>query len=145
MHVRRSVAERVAGDAAIRAAAAAALAHGGRPGLAVDVILVSDRALAALHAQFLGDASPTDVMAFDLGSEAEGPGAEIYVSVDCARRVARARGVTAERELLLYVVHGALHLCGFDDHADAERRRMRAAEARVLGALGLPPDPGPHP
>jgi len=145
VNVRRSVSERVAGDAAIRAAAEAALAHGGRPGLGVDVILVSDRALAALHAQFLGDPSPTDVIAFDLGAEGESPAAEIYVSVDCARRVARARGVSAERELLLYVVHGALHLCGYDDHADAERKRMRAAEARVLHALGQPPDPGPHP
>lgn len=144
VNIRRSVTERVAGDAAIRDAAVAALAHGGRPGLEVDVILVSDRALAALHAQFLGDPSPTDVMAFDLGADADGPGAEIYVSVDCARRVARTRGVTAERELLLYVVHGALHLCGFDDHADADRKRMRAAEARVLGALGLPPDTGAH-
>lgn len=143
--IRRSVAERVASDTAIRAAAVAALAHGGRPTLDVDVILVSDRALAALHAQFLGDPSPTDVMAFDLGAEGGSPGAEIYVSVDCARRVARTRGVSAERELLLYVVHGALHLCGFDDHSGGERKRMRAAEARVLGALGLPPDTGPHP
>lgn len=116
----------------------AALAYGGRAGLAVAAIFVDDEFLCALHERFLGDPSPTDVITFDLGaSDAEaGVACEIYVSVDCARRVARRRGEPIERELALYLVHGALHLCGFDDHARDDRRRMRAAEARVLKSLG---------
>ncbi|MFN0242705.1 MAG: rRNA maturation RNase YbeY [Planctomycetota bacterium] len=122
----------------VRRIVSAALAHGGRGSLAVAVIFVDDEYLCALHERFLGDPSATDVITFDLGaSDAEdGVACEIYVSVDCARRVAHRRGEPVERELALYLVHGALHLCGFDDHERGDRRRMRAAEAHVLRALG---------
>jgi len=59
------------------------------------------------------------------------------VSVDRAREVAEERGLTWEREVVLYVVHGTLHLCGFDDHEDEDREAMRGAEAAVLARLGL--------
>lgn len=143
-------------EAALRAAAEAALEHGGRPGIDVDVILVDDELLTALHGRFLGDASPTDVIAFDLGdpeapdapgrgtSPSAGPVGEVYVSVECAWRTARERGVEPGRELALYVVHGALHLCGHDDHAGPDRERMREAERAVLSSLGYPDDPLPH-
>jgi probable rRNA maturation factor len=123
-------------DRAIRAAVRAALAHGGRPGIDVEVALVSDRHLASLHGRFLGDPAPTDVISFDLGEDG-GPAGEIYVSVDRARAVARERGDPIERELALYLVHGALHLCGFDDGSPRQRKRMRAAESSVLDGLGL--------
>jgi len=118
---------------------AGALAHGGRPGAWVSVVFVTDEVLAHLHAVHLGDPSPTDVMAFDLG-KGDGPSGEVYVSVDRARAVASERDLAPERELALYVVHGCLHLCGFDDHGAAPRARMRAAEATVLRALGLSGD-----
>ena len=124
-------------ERAIRSTVRAALAHGGRRGLDVEVALVSDRHLAAIHGRFLGDPSPTDVISFDLGEDGVGPAAEIYVSVDRARAVARERGEPIERELALYLAHGALHLCGFDDRSERERARMRAAETAVLGELGL--------
>ena len=131
-------------DEAVTAAVEAALAHGGRAGLAVEVVLLDDPSLAALHDQWLGDPSVTDVMAFDLGDEGEGPAAEVYASVDRARELARERGVDWGRELALYLVHGTLHLCGHDDHEDAERAAMRAAEAAVMEGLGYPPDLAPH-
>ena len=124
--------------------AAAALAHGGRPGLVLSLVFVDDGALASLHGRFLGDDSPTDVMSFDLGEETPGPGGELYVSVDRAGSLAAERGVPVERELALYVVHGVLHLCGFDDHEPAERRVMREAERAVMDGLGFPPDDAPH-
>ena len=86
----------------------------------------------------------TDVMSFDLGDDENGPAGELYVSVDRARAVAAERGVSLERELTLYVVHGALHLCGFDDHEESERERMRGAEREVMERLGFPPDDLPH-
>ena len=58
--------------------------------------------------------------------------------------MARERGVTAERELLLYVVHGVLHLCGFDDHEEEDRSRMRAAERVVMERIAQPHDDAPH-
>ena len=131
-------------DEAVRAAARRALEHGGRPDLPLDVILTDDATLAELHGRCLGDPSPTDVMSFDLGDEQLGPQGEVYASVDRARDVARRRGVAPARELALYVVHGTLHLCGFDDLDDDARRAMRAAERAVLSALGYAPDDSPH-
>lgn len=129
---------------ALERAGLAALAHAGGDSKQVDLILVEDSTLTELHARFLADDTPTDVMAFDLGEDGEGPAGEVYVSVDCALRVAASRGVGVERELALYVVHGCLHLCGLDDHDEADRARMRKAEASVLQALGYPADSGPH-
>ena len=145
VRVHRTIELRELGDAAVRRAVRRALAHGGRPDLRVDVVFVDDAALAELHLRFLDDPEPTDVIAFDLSGDGDdGPQAEIYVSGERAREVAARRGVTAARELTLYVVHGALHLCGYDDARTAQRRRMRAAEATVLEALGFPPDDAPH-
>ena len=61
----------------------------------------------------------------------------MVASAETARREAAARGLAPEDELLLYVVHGVLHLLGFDDHAPADRRRMRAAERKALRAAGV--------
>ena len=72
-----------------------------------------------------------------------GPVGELYVSEPCARRVAAEQGIDPRRELALYVVHGALHLCGYDDHEDADRLRMRAAEREVLSRLGYTSDGAP--
>ncbi len=131
------------GPVAIRKAARAALAEGKRPTLRLSIACLTDRRLARLHDEWLGDPSPTDVLSFDLSDGTSEVG-EILVSHECARRTARSRAVDARRELLLYVVHGVLHLCGHDDHAPRDRARMRAAEARVLASLGWAPDSHPH-
>mgnify|MGYP000135595826 CR=1 FL=1 len=100
------------------------------PKLPVVVVLLDDRAVAALHRRFFGERGPTDVITFRDG--------EICVSAETAAREARARGIPPLHELLLYVVHGALHLKGHDDATAAARARMRAAERRALRRLGLP-------
>jgi probable rRNA maturation factor len=64
---------------------------------------------------------------------------EVVLSVDTARREAARRGHSPYDELLLYAVHGVLHLLGHDDHDPLRRRRMRAAERRALAALGVGP------
>jgi len=135
--------ERPLSDDEVAAAVRAALVHGGRPGIGIGVVLVGDDELRSLHERWLADVAPTDVITFDLGEDGVGPAGEIWVSVECARRVAPERGVSVARELALYLVHGALHLCAFDDHDEDERARMRAAERDVLASLGYPPDPGP--
>ena len=124
-------------------ALAAALAHGGRSELKVDLLFVDDPTLSELHEQFLDDPSVTDVMAFDYTGDDDhldeedqsSPEAEVYVSVDRARAVAAERGESVREELLLYIVHGSLHLCGLDDHAVEDREEMRAAERAVLSSL----------
>lgn len=128
----------------VQEAVAAALEEGGRPGLELSIVFVGAEELRRLHEERLGDPEPTDVMAFDLGDEGPGPAGELYVSVDRAREVAGELGVPTERELLLYVVHGVLHLCGHDDHDPTAAQSMRAAEGRVLERIGQPRDPQRH-
>lgn len=97
----------------------------------IQVLLVSDRRMSELHRRFLGIAGPTDVLTFQHG--------EIFISVETARRQAQALRTSLRHELRLYLVHGLLHLQGFDDHAPADRRRMHSAQERiVLRAEGTP-------
>jgi probable rRNA maturation factor len=86
--------------------------------------LISDRRMALLHGQFLGQSGATDVLTFQHG--------EIFISVDTARRHARAFENSLLRELKLYIVHGLLHLHGFDDRTPAEVRKMKKAQEKIL-------------
>jgi probable rRNA maturation factor len=135
---------RLLGDAEVRRILREALRQGGRPGLQLSIVFLGDAALARLHQRWLGDPGRTDVISFDLSDEHSQAG-ELCVSASCARRVAAERAVDPRRELALYLVHGALHLCGHDDHAPRARARMRRAETSVLRALGYADDPLPHP
>jgi probable rRNA maturation factor len=93
----------------------------------VNVVLVSDRRMAALHRQFLNQSGPTDVITFAHG--------EIFVSTETARRQAKQFGNPFFRELQLYVVHGLLHLHGFDDRSERDDRRMKAVQEKILNQL----------
>lgn len=128
----------VLSDRAVERAVEAALEHGRRAGAELSIVFVDDATLRGLHGRV------TDVISFDLGEEGGGPAGEVYVSVERAHMVAERRGVSVERELTLYVVHGVLHLCGFDDRKKRDREQMRAAEGRVLASLGFPADLAPH-
>ena len=97
----------------------------------VTVALVDDDTIAELHERFLNKPGPTDVLSF--------PHGEIVVSGDTARREAERRGIRPLHELLLYVVHGALHLLGYKDGTQQEREQMRAREREVLSRFGLDP------
>jgi probable rRNA maturation factor len=88
------------------------------------ICLISDQRMALLHRKFLGQSGPTDVMTFQHG--------EIFISVDTARRHARAFENSLLRELELYIVHGLLHLHGFDDQTPRAAHRMKAAQERIL-------------
>jgi probable rRNA maturation factor len=91
------------------------------------VLLISDARMTRLHEQFLHQSGATDVITFQHG--------EIFISVPTAFRQARQFGTTLLQELQLYIVHGLLHLHGFDDRTDRDRRQMRAAESMVLGRV----------
>lgn len=107
------------------------------------VLLVDDRGIAGLHERWLGIPGPTDVITFDL-SDAARPGVlhgDIAVSAETARRVARELGWQPRHELAYYIVHGILHLAGYDDHDSADRRAMRARERVLMQAAGLPAPP----
>ena len=115
--------------------------NGGPPPGELSLAFLTDEALAELHAEFLADPSTTDVITF-AGEPAFGTAGEVCVSADTAERFAREHGLEFSRELTLYVIHGWLHLAGYDDLEPAKKRRMRAAEARAQELLereGLAP------
>jgi probable rRNA maturation factor len=100
----------------------------------LSIVFLTDRALAQLHAQFLDDPTTTDVITFE-GEPTLGSAGEICVSVDTAARYAREHRRDFSTELTLYVVHGWLHLAGYDDLAPAKKRVMRRAEAKAMRLL----------
>jgi probable rRNA maturation factor len=114
--------------------AAAARFQGGPPEGELSLAFLTDPALAALHANFLGDPTPTDVITFE-AQPGMGAAGEICVSADTARAFAQAKKLDFSRELTLYIVHGWLHLAGYDDLQPAKKRQMRAAEARAMKVL----------
>jgi probable rRNA maturation factor len=93
----------------------------------VEISLVSDEAIAAVHGEFMDDPTPTDVITFHHG--------EILVSSETAMREACAHGHTHEEELLLYIVHGLLHLNGYDDLTPSARDRMHRRQDEILRQL----------
>jgi probable rRNA maturation factor len=108
--------------------------RGGCPPGELSLVFLGEAALARLHAEFLDDPAPTDVITF-AGDPAQGQAGEICVSVDAAIREARVRRRPFAAELLLYAIHGWLHLAGYDDLVPAKKRAMRRAEARAMRLL----------
>jgi probable rRNA maturation factor len=102
----------------------------------LSIVFVSDEELAGLHDEFLDDPTVTDVITFE-GDPLCGSAGEICVSVDRAIEVAAELKVPVEQELALYVVHGYLHLAGFDDLKPELKRVMRRAEAAALKVIEL--------
>ena len=115
----------------------------------LSIVFLTDPALARIHADFMGDPTATDVITFE-GDKAAGLAGEICVSADTAWKyvesvlapTSRTRAPQAatlqqsfSAELTLYLIHGWLHLAGYDDLKPAKKRRMRAAEARAMKLL----------
>ncbi len=120
--------------ARVRAAAQATLDAEGAGDLAVSVVVVSDGALHALNRDWLGHDHPTDVISFKLREDGDPDPllGEVVVSADRAAAEAAARGIDFEEELLRYVVHGCLHLLGYDDARPRARARMRGRQEEIL-------------
>lgn len=90
--------------------------------------------MSRLHLDFLDDSSVTDVITFD-GAPELGTAGEICVCAHVARNYAQAHGTDFAEELTLYLVHGYLHLSGFDDTTPDARKKMRQGESRAMSLL----------
>ena len=99
----------------------------------VDLAIVASREITGVNRRFLGHAGATDVISFDL-SDKDIPGlcAQLVVCGDLAVQQAKARGLKAPHELMLYVVHGLLHLMGYEDTSIRGGARMHAREEELL-------------
>ena len=93
----------------------------------LSVLLISDRKMSDLHRRFMQIPAPTDVITFQHG--------EIFISVETARRQAAICRTSLGYELRLYLVHGLLHLHGFNDCDSRARRRMQAVQKRIVSMV----------
>jgi probable rRNA maturation factor len=124
---------------ALKAAAAAVLEGEGVREAKVTLAFVDNAHIHRLNKQFLDHDEPTDVLTFPYTD----PGArklegEVVIGYEVAKEYAADRGHALNLELLLYVVHGCLHLCGYTDTDARSAAEMRTKEREYLTRLGLP-------
>ena len=121
----------------------------------LSVSVVDNKAIHEINREYLQHDEPTDVISFQLDfsfdqdvpddapAELRAAGAliegEIIASAEMAAEMASSGQWTAMNELTLYVIHGLLHICGYDDMSDEEKVIMRGRERAILNALGLNP------
>lgn len=105
----------------------------------ISLAIVDDPTIHDVNRRFLNHDYATDVISFAFERTEDGVDGEIVASVDTAIRTAAEMGGDADEELLLYLIHGALHLVGYDDHSDADRERMRERERHYLTSLAAAP------
>ncbi len=102
----------------------------------LSVALVGDEEMAGLNRRFLGREGVTDVLAFPYGGDERSLSGEIVVNVELAERECAGRPHGMEDEVMLYVVHGLLHLLGYDDRDAGSVARMRERKLAILKAAG---------
>ncbi len=109
----------------------------GRRDASISIALIDLAAIHALNRAHLGHDWPTDVISFPLSNPDEPTLAgELVVSAEMARATASEVGAEPRDELALYIVHGLLHLCGYDDHTTSDAAAMRRREDQLLTDLG---------
>ncbi len=115
----------------------AVLTAEGCPRASLSIALVDQATIHAINRSHLGHDWPTDVISFPL-SEPSDPmlAGELVVSVEMAAATAAEIGADPRDELALYVVHGLLHLCGYDDACEQEAAAMRRREGELLETCG---------
>jgi probable rRNA maturation factor len=131
------------GTAFLEVAAQETLNHaaGGLEG-SLSLVLSDDAQLQALNRQFLGIDAPTDVLSFPSGESEPDPDSgerylgDVLISYPRARAQAEAGRHPVEEELRLLVVHGVLHLLGYDHTGQADKAEMWAHQAAILARLG---------
>jgi rRNA maturation RNase YbeY len=128
-HRRRRL-DRVRTVRAVRSALRAERVETGK----VTVIGISDPVCRRMNRRFLGHDYTTDVISFPLGTAGKLEG-EVYVNLDRAHVQARVYGVTPGHEAARLVIHGTLHLAGYDDRTPAKARRMRRQEDQILSRV----------
>ena len=140
IHVSSSAGRLQVPSSVIQRAARAALeresAHG-----ELSVVLSDDAHVRDLHRDYLGIDAPTDVLSFPAAETDPQSGraylGDIVISVPRAAEQARAAGHSLADEVQLLVIHGVLHLLGYDHARPSEKSRMWAVQAAILESVGL--------
>jgi probable rRNA maturation factor len=111
-------------------------ADGEAPG--VVVLLTSDDALADLNQRFRGKGGPTNVLSFPASANPEDHLGDVALAHGVCVREAAEQGKGLDQHLAHLVVHGVLHLLGYDHETDGEAEAMEALERSILESLGVP-------
>ena len=121
-----------------RAVRAAATYRGFRRG-EIGVRISNDTTIRDLNRKHLGHDYATDVISFGYSIDGDVVTGELVVSAETASRLTERKtpGWSAEAELILYIVHGTLHVTGMDDHEPNDRKAMRHSETAIMSALGF--------
>lgn len=123
----------------MREIARAVLAGEGVREYEISLAFVDNATIHVLNKRYLDHDEPTDVLSFPLSDpKAKTLSGELVVGVEVAKERAAELGHDADAELALYVIHGLLHLCGYDDKSPRAERAMRDRERHYLRELGLP-------
>jgi probable rRNA maturation factor len=127
-------------------AARAALGHAGKEG-AINLLLTGDAEMRVLNGRFRGKDKPTNVLSFP-AADFPGPGprplGDIALAYGVCVREANEQGKPLENHLVHLVVHGVLHLVGYDHETEAEAEAMEAEERSVLAGLDIEDPYAPH-
>ena len=101
----------------------------------ISVAVVNDRTIQDVNRQYLNHDYPTDVISFNLTDDDQNLEGEVIVSWQTAKRVAEESGWTTSQELLLYIIHGMLHIVGLDDATTTQSKKMRQKERQYMQAI----------
>jgi len=127
-------------EAKVRSCAKRALIDMGEEGVELSILFVNDAYIKRLNSKYRDTDSKTDVLAFSM-RQGEGISqhseilGDVVISTQTARREADRRKEPVQKELDLYLVHGILHLLGYDDEKPGDRKKMRAKEKELLGEM----------
>ena len=106
---------------------------------AISLAFVDNATIHQLNKRYLNHDEPTDVLSFPLSEASEKKlQGELVIGAEVAQSEATGRGHDVAAELALYVIHGLLHLCAYDDKNEANADKMRGRERHYLRQLGLP-------
>ncbi|MFT5485837.1 MAG: putative rRNA maturation factor [Paracoccaceae bacterium] len=139
-------AQDIASAAAEAALRDAAVMTGAGAAIELSILLTDNAAIAELNSQWRGKAGPTNVLSFPADSDAGSPGlpvgapvllGDVAVALETLTAEAGDAGIAPEDHLRHLVVHGVLHLCGYDHENDADADRMESREIVILKALGV--------
>jgi len=105
----------------------------------LSVAFVDNPTIHRLNKQYLDHDEPTDVLSFPYsGAGAKKLEGELVIGVEVAKAEADERGHDVQAELALYVIHGLLHLCGYDDKSPGAEKEMREQERYYLQKCAIP-------
>jgi probable rRNA maturation factor len=102
-----------------------------RSGRPLGVVFLNDKEIRKLNRKYLNHDSPTDVLAFDYRAL----GSELAISLDTAARNAKIYNTSPKEEIMLYIIHGILHLCGYNDTTLKARKRMFKKQSAIMKAV----------